>query len=194
LPFEFHENMVIWKREEGGWDGVGFLGESKHGKTPLSFAFALTLFKHDVGEIRIFDDCFKIEHERIQQCRSWGNRDQLAESYFSELSKAMVASKRSIAEVEPGDHTYMVHDVAMCLLLFADGGGSFKKQRCGRGEFIEKLMPSNPFCWNYPKPGKDILQQRLKENWTYFIVKRPVKTTKELIDTIANDVFEDTKH
>jgi len=191
LPFEFHENMVIWKREEGGWDGLGFLGEGKHGKTPLSFSFALSLFRKGVTEIRVFDDCFRLEHGRIEQCRAWGDRDQLAEAYYKELSKTMNDSKHSVVEVEPGDHTYILHDVVMYLLLFNDTDDGPKRQRCGRQEFVEKLMPTNPFCWNYPKPGKDILLQRLKENWSYFIVKRPTKTTKELVDVIVHEAFED---
>ena len=193
MTFELHENMVIWRRRKGGWNGFGFLGESRHGKTPLSFAFAHILFMNDVRELKVFDDCFKIDGGRVRQCRTWGNRDQLGESYYSKLAEAMSASGHSISEVEPGDHTHLLGNVAAYLLLFVDGGNSLKKQRCGRAEFVEKLMPSNPFTWDYPIPGKDIALQRFKENWTYFIIQRQTKTTGELIDTLANEAFEDSK-
>lgn len=193
MTFEFHENMVIWRRKKEAWDGFGFLGESRHGKTPLSFAFAHLLIMSGVREIRVFDDCFKIEGGRIRQCRTCGNRDPLGESYYSELAEAMTATGHSISEIEPSDHTHTLGNVAAYLLLFVDGGNSLKKQRCSRSEFVEKLMPSNPFTWDYPKPGKDVVLQRFKENWTYFIIQRQRKTTKELIDTLANDAFEDSK-
>jgi len=193
MTFEFHENMVIWRRKKEAWDGFGFLGESKHGKTPLSFALAHILFISGVREIVVFDDCFKIESGRIRQCRTWGNRDPLCESYYSELDEAMSAAGHSISEIEPGDHTYTLGNVAVYLLLFIDGVNAFKKRRCSRIEFVEKLMPANPFTWDYPKPGKDVVLQRFKENWRYFILQRQRKTTKELIGTIANDAFEDCK-
>jgi len=193
LTFEFHENMVIWhRRRNEPWNGFGFFGESKHGKTPLSFAFAHTLFVNGIQDLKLFDDCFKIEGGRIWQCRTWGKRDQLGESYYSELAEAMNASGLSISEVEPGDHTHLLGNVAVYLLFF-DGGNSLHKQRCSRAEFVEKLMPSNPFTWDYPKPGRNIVLQRFKENWTYFIIKRQTKTTRDLISTLANEAFEDSK-
>ena len=192
MTFEFHENMVIWRRKKEAWDGFGFLGESKHGKTPLSFALAHLLFMSGVREIKMFDDCFKIEGERIRQCRTWGNRDPLGEGYYSELAEAMTATGHSMSEIEPGDHTYTLGKVAAYLLLF-DGANALKKQRCSRMEFVEKLMPSNPFTWDYPKPGKDVVLQRFKEDWMYFLIQRQRKTTKELIDRLANEAFEDSK-
>ena len=194
MTFEFHENMVIWRRKNEAWNGIGFFGESRHGKTPLSFAFAHLLFTSGVREIIVFDDCFKIEGGRIQQCRTWGNRDrEFGESYYSELADAMIATGHSISEIEPGDHTYTLGKVAAYLLLFVDAVNALKKQRCSRMEFVEKLMPSNPFTWDYPKPGKDVVLQRFKENWMYFVIQRQRKTTKELIDTLANEAFEDSK-
>ena len=193
MTFEFHENMVIWRRKKEAWDGFGFLGESRHGKTPLSFALAHLLFVSGVREIIVFDDCFKIEGGRIRQCRTWANRDPLGESYYAALTEAMSVTGRSINEIEPGDHTYTLGNVAAYLLLFVDGVNALKKQRCSRMEFVEKLMPSDPFSWDYPKPGKDVVLQRFKENWTYFIIQRQRRTTKELIDTLANEVFEDSK-
>lgn len=193
MTFEFHENMVIWRRKKEAWDGFGFFGESKHGKTPLSFALAHLLLISGVSEIIIFDDCFKIEGGRIRQCRTWGNRDPLCESYYSELAKTMTTTGHSMSEIEPGDHTYKLGNVAAYLLIFIDGANALKKQRCSRREFVEKLMPSNPFTWDYPKPGKDAILQRFKENWRYFIIQRQRKTTKELIDTLANEAFEDSK-
>jgi len=193
VTFEFHENMVIWRRKKEAWDGFGLLGESKHGKTPLSFALAHLLFMSGVREIKVFDDCFKIEVGRIRQCRTWGNRDPLCESYYSELAEAMIATGHSISEMEPGDHTYTLGNVAAYLLLFVDSANALKKQRCNRMEFVEKLMPSNPFAWDYPKPGKDAVLQRFKENWRYFTIQRQRKTTKELIDTLAHEAFEDSK-
>ena len=193
MTFEFHENMIIWRRKKEAWDGVGFLGESKHGKTPLSFALAHRLFISGVREIKMFDDCFKIEGERIRQCRTWGNRDTLGEGYYSQLAEAMTAAGHSMSEIEPGDHTYTLGKVAAYLLLFVDGANAFRKQRCSRMEFVEKLMPSNPFTWDYPKPGKDVVLQRFKEDWMYFLIQRQRKTTKELIDILANESFEDSK-
>ena len=184
--------MVIWRRRKGAWNGFGFLGESRCGKTPLSFALAHTLFVNGIRELRVFDDCFKIEGGRIRQCRTWGKRDQLGESHYSELAEAMSASGLSISEVDPGDHTYLLGNVAV-YILFVDGGNSLHKQRCSRAEFVAKLMPSNPFTWDYPKPGRDIVLQRFKENWTYFIIHRQTKATRELISTLANEAFEDSK-
>jgi len=184
--------MVIWRRRNGAWNGFGFLGESRHGKTPLSLAFAHILVVNGIRELKVFDDCFKIEGGRIRQCRTWGKRDQLSESYYSELSKAMSASGLSISEVEPGEHTHLLGNVAV-YLIFVDGGNSFHKRRCSREDFVEKLMPSNPFAWDYPKPGRDIVLQRFKENWTYFIIERQTKTTRELIGILANEAFDDSK-
>jgi len=181
--------MVIWKKE-GSWNGFGFLGESRHGKTPLSLAFAQLLFKSGFEEIRVFDDCFKLERERIHQCREWGARGQLADAYYSELTKAMSTSHHKIIELEPGDHTYQLHDVAMCLLTSSD---AIKMERCGREVFVDKLMPSNPFAWDYPKPGRNLVLQRFKESWRYFIMRRPAKTTKDVVDAMANEAFEESK-
>ena len=81
----------------------------------------------------------------------------------------------------------------MCLLLIANTDNALKKERCNREEFVEKLMPSNPFAWDYPKPGKNVVLQRFKENWRYFIIHTQGKTTKELIDAVANDAFDESK-
>jgi len=185
--------MVIWKKGETAWNGFGFLGESKHGKTPLSFAFARILFLSDKPEIKILDDCFTIEKGRTRQCRIWGSRDHLGQGYYTELAEALKGSGRSITEVEPGHNSYPLGKVAMYLLLFAEGTAPFKKQRCHRQEFVEKLMSSNPFTWNYPKPGKDIVLQRFKDSWSYFIVHRKKETTKELIDLLAHEAIADSK-
>ncbi|HUK27615.1 MAG TPA: hypothetical protein VLV31_04260 [Candidatus Acidoferrales bacterium] len=192
MPFEFHENMVIWKKE-ASWDGFGFLGESRHGKTSLSFAFASLLFKSGVEQIRVLDDCFKLERERVRQCREWGSRGQLGELYYSELAKALATSGRSIKEIEPGDHTYQLHNVGLCLLLTANTDSTPRMDRCGREEFVDKLMPSNPFVWDYPKPGKNVVLQRLKENWRYFTLRTQAKVNKELIDLMAREVYEESQ-
>ena len=193
MAYEFHENMVIWKKQEAAWNGFGFLGESRHGKTPLSFAFARLLFLKNKPEIKIFDDCFTVEEGRIRQCRSWGNRDNLGQACYNELAEAMRVSDRSISEVTPGRDTYPLSRVAMYLLLFADGAVPFKKQRCHRQEFVETLMSSNPFTWNFPKPGKDVVLQRFKDTWSYFIIRRKKETTKELIDLLAQEANADAK-
>jgi len=127
LSYEFHENMVIWKKGEAAWNGFGFLGESKHGKTPLSFAFARILFLSDKPEIKILDDCFTIEDGRTRQCRIWGSRDHLGQAYYTELAEALKVSGRSITEVEPGHDSYPLGKVAMYLLLFAEGTAPLKK-------------------------------------------------------------------
>lgn len=194
MTFEFHENMVIWRWKNEAWNGVGFFGESRRGKTPVSFALAHLLFVSSVPQIVIFDDCFKIEGGRISQCRAWGTRDQFGEDYYSELADSMAARGNSIKDIEPGDHTFTLGKVAAYLLFLTDGAQTVKKERCSRMEFVEKLMPSNPFTWDYPKPGKDVLLQRFKENWMYFIIQRQRKTTKELLDTLAKEIFEDSKN
>ena len=191
MPFEFHENMVIWKSGTA-WDGFGFLGESNHGKTPLSFAFAHLLIKNGATEVRVFDDCLKLDRERVRQCREWGRRGQLAETYYSELTKTMATSGHSISDLAPGDHTYQLHNAAMCLLLTGGSGAASKLERCSREIFVEKLMPSNPFAWDYPKPGKNVVLQRFRETWRYFI-SRQAKASRELIDAVAQEAFEESK-
>ena len=193
MTFEFHENMVIWRLRDGAWNGFGFFGESRRGKTPLSFAFARILFMNGVRELRVLDDCFKIEGERIRQCRVWGKRDPLGENYYSQLAESMSASGHSVSDVEPGGHTYALSKVAVYLLLHGDRENSFAKRRCSRADFADTLMPSNPFTWDYPKPGKEIVLQRFKENWAYFVVETQKKTSIELIDALANEAFEDSK-
>lgn len=193
MAYEFHENMVIWRKGDT-WNGFGFFGESRHGKTPLSFAFARVLFMNGIRELKVFDDCFEIEDSTIRQCRVWGRREKLGESYYTELAEVMKMSSRSIRELEPKNHSYLLGNVASYLLQLADGTTSFKKQRCSREEFVEKLMPSNPFTWNYPKPGKDIVFQRFKNSWTYFIIQRQRETNRELIDALTNEAFEDAEH
>lgn len=192
MPHEFHENMVIWKNSESGWNGIGFFGQSKHGKTPLSFAFAHALFTNGMSEIRLFDDCFKIENGGIRQCRIWGRRDQLGDFYYARLSQAMDESGHMINELEPGDHSYLLGNVAVYLLV-ADSAVPFRKQRCSREEFVEALMPTNPFTWDDPKPGKDVVFQRFKSSWAYYIIHRQNKTTQELIESLTEEAFEDTK-
>jgi len=193
MTFEFHENMVLWRPEREAWKGFGFFGQSRHGKTPLSFAFARLLFMNGVRELKILDDCFKIESGRIRQCRVWGKRGQLSESYYSQLAELMSASGNSVREVEPGEHTYALGNVAAYLLLSAGREDSFKKRRCSRAEFVDMLMPSDPFTWDYPKPGKEIVLQRFRENWTYFVIQTQTKISKEFVDALANEAFEDGK-
>lgn len=196
MAYEFHENLVIWKDQEDTehtWNGFGFLGESRHGKTPLSFAFAYRLFENDKPEMKILDDCFTLEDGRVRQCRSWGNRDHLAQGYYTELAEAMKASSRSITEVEPKHASYPLGHVTAYLLLLADGSVRFKKERCHRQEFVEKLMSTNPFTWDYPKPGKEVVLQRFQERWKYFTVLRQKETTGELIDLLANEAFADSR-
>ena len=166
--------------------------ESKHGKTPLGFAFARILFLSARPESKIFDDCFTMENGRIRQCRVWGRQDHLGEAYYMELAEAMRISGRSITEVKPGHDSYPLGKVAMYLLLFADGTTLFWKQRCHRQDFVEKLMPSNPFTWNDPKPGKESVLHRFKNAWSYFIIHRK-KETKELIDLLPHEAFTDSK-
>jgi len=185
---------VIWKKPEKterSWNGFGFFGESRHGKTPLSFAFARTLFMNEKPEMKILDDCFTVENGRVRQCRVWGNRNHLAQEYYNELIKAMKSSGRSISEIEPEHASYPLIHVVAYLLLIADGPTPYRKERCHRHEFVEKLMSTNPFAWNYPKPGKDAVLQRFQDNWNYFILHRQRETTKELIDLLANEAFAD---
>jgi len=194
LPFEFHENMVVWKRPEKterSWNGFGFFGESKHGKTPLSFAFARTLFLSERPELKILDDCFTVENGRVRQCRVWGNRDRLAQEYYTELGEVMRRSGRSINEIEPENASYHLSQVVAYLLLIADGAVPYRKERCHRQIFVEKLMSTNPFAWNYPKPGKDVVLQRFQENWNYYVIYRQRETSKELIDLLVNEAFAD---
>jgi hypothetical protein len=185
--------MVIWRNGETAWSGFGSFGESNHGKTPLSFAFARTLFLIDKPQIKIFDDCFTIEDGRIRQCRIWGNRERLGEAFYTELAEAMRGSGRSVTEVKPGRDGYPLGKVAVYLLLFADNVTTFEKQRCSRQEFVENLMSTNPFTWNYPKPGKEIVLQRFRESWSYFIIHRKRETTKEFFDLLANEAIADSK-
>jgi len=99
---------VIWKKPEKterSWNGFGFFGETRHGKTPLSFAFARSLFSNEKPEMKILDDCFTVENGRVRQCRVWGNRNHLAQEYYNELVEAMKSSGRSISEIEPEEHT-----------------------------------------------------------------------------------------
>jgi len=185
--------MTIWRLKKGVWNGFGFCGESRHGKTPLSFAFARILFVNGVRELRVMDDCFKIEGDRIRQCRTWGKRGQLGESYYAQLAELMAASKHSVSEVEPADHSYVLGNVAVYLLISGHQENAFKKNRCSRTEFVDALMPSDPFTWDYPKPGKDIVLQRFKPNWMYFIVHTQPRTSREFIDALANEAFQDSK-
>lgn len=195
MAHEFHENIVIWKNEkntEHTWNGFGFFGESRHGKTPLSFAFANILFQNQKPEMKIFDDCFTLEDGRVRQCRIWGNRDQLAQDYYTELAEAMRASSRSITEVEPKHVSYLLGHFTAYLLLLANGSVRFEKERCHRQEFVEKLNSTNPFTWDYPKPGKDFVLQRFQERWKYFIVHRQKETTRDLIDLLADEAIADS--
>jgi len=192
MPHEFHENMVIWKDREGAWNGIGFFGQSRHGKTPLSLALAYTLFTNGMREMKLFDDCFKIEDGRIRQCRDWGTRDQLGETYYGKLAESMKQSGHSINELKAEDHSYLLSNVAAYLLI-ADSPVPFRKRRCSREEFVEALIPTNPFTWDEPKPGKDALFQRLKNSWIYYIISRQKKTTNELIELITKETLEDTR-
>ena len=191
LSYQFHENMVIWKKADS-WNGVGFFGESRHGKTPLSFAVAHLLFTEGIPEVRIFDDCFTIEGGRVSQCKSWGAPDHLGQAYLTGLTRSLKDAGKSLKEVEPGKESYPLGKLAMYLLFFSDSVRSEKK-RCHRQEFVEMLMPTNPFTWSYPKPGKDVVLKRFKENWSYFIVRRQKETTRELIDYLAKEAITDTK-
>ena len=191
MAYKFHENMVIWKKAEV-WNGFGFFGESRQGKTPLSFAFARLLFLNGNTEIKILDDCFTIEDGRISQCKNWGTPNHLGQSYYSLLTEAMKGAHRSVAEIEPGKVSYPLGKV-VAYLLFAGGTEPFKKERCHRQEFVEKLMSSNPFTWDYPKPGKEVVLQRFKDAWSYFIIHRQKETTRELIDLLANQAIADSK-
>jgi hypothetical protein len=192
MVHEFHENMVIWRNDRSAWDGVGFFGQSRHGKTPLSLAFANVLLTNGVREIKLFDDCFKIEDGRIRQCRVWGRREQLGEMYYRRLVNTMQESGRSIGELEPGDHTYLLRNI-VAYLLISNSAIPFRKQRCSREEFVETLMPTNPFTWDEPKPGKDAVLQRFKSSWAYYIIHRQNKTTQELLESLTKEANEDTK-
>lgn len=192
LAYEFHENMVIWKKAEV-WNGVGFFGESRHGKTPLSFAIARLLFLGGIAEIKIFDDCFTIEDGRIRQCKIWGTPDHLGQVYYADLTDTMKGAGRSVKEVEPGRVSYPLGKIAMYLLFFADITTQVEKKRCHRQEFVDKLMSTNPFAWSYPKPGKDVVLKRFKDNWSYFIIRRQKETTRELIDRLASEAIADSK-
>jgi hypothetical protein len=192
LPSEFHENMVIWKKGEA-WNDFGFLGESKHGKSPLSFAFACMLFLSSSPEIKIFDDCFTLENGRIRQCRNWGSLDTLGQGYYYELAAAMKASGRSIAEVMSGRGSYLLQNVTLYLLMYGDDTVSFRKVRCHRQEFVEYLMATNPFTWAEPKPGKSVVLERFNDAWSYFIIRRTKKRSKELIDSVTQEAITDSK-
>lgn len=61
----FHENMVIWNKNDT-CNGFGFFGQSNHGKTPLSFAFARKFIEEEtVKMIKLFDDSFKLEKDHV---------------------------------------------------------------------------------------------------------------------------------
>jgi hypothetical protein len=183
--------MIIWRDGRSAWDGVGFFGQSRHGKTPLSFAFANVLFARGVREIRLFDDCFKIENGRIRQCRVWGRRERLGEMYYSKLVETMNESGHSVSELDPGEHSYLLRNVAVYLLI-SDSAIPFRKQRCSREDFVETLMPTNPFTWDEPKPGKSAALQRFKSNWLFYVVHRQNKTTQELIESLTKEAIDDT--
>lgn len=183
--------MVIWKRSDV-WNGFGFFGESRHGKTPLSLAFARILVLRG-DDVRILDDCFTIEGGQIRQCRSWGRRNHLGEHYYTLLSETLKNTRRSIASIDPGTVGYPLGRTVAYLLQLVTGIENFKKVRCHRQEFVDKLMVTNPFTWTNPKPGKEIILKRFNENWSYFLIQRQKEGTTELFDSLANQALVDSK-
>ena len=110
--------MVISKREHK-WRGFGIFGESRIGKTPLGFAFARILFINGESTIKIFDDCFELEEDKIWQCRCWGSRDELGEKYYHDLVDTMQAAGKSIEEVYPKNEKFFIEDATIWLLRVA---------------------------------------------------------------------------
>jgi hypothetical protein len=193
LAYHYHENMVIWKKKEA-WNGFGFLGESGRGKTPLSFAIARLLFTNGEHAIKVIDDCFELEEGKISQCRCWGSRDQLGETYYQELLVTLNSSGHSIDEVNFGKQQFPLYQVTMFLLLISEDIALFRRVRCTHEKFVQELLKTNPFTWNEPKPGRDVVFHGFKESWEYSIVHRQKDTTQELIDALAEEALKDYKN
>jgi hypothetical protein len=189
LAFQFGENLVIWKGSDS-WNGFGFFGESRHGKTPLSFAFARLLVDSGLDEVKVFDDCFESEQGKVRQCRVWGNRNALGEEYYNELVETLRKHGRTISEIYPFHEQFEIGKMTIWLLLFCEREVLFRMEKGAYDRFLDDLMKSNPFRWNQPKPDRKIAEERLKMVWDYSLIYRNPDTTRMLIDALATKAFE----
>lgn len=168
--YNFHENMVILKRESG-WDGIGFFGQSGYNKTPLSFGLGQKLFDNGKEPFKIFDDCFNIEDNKISQCRSWGSKDLLG--YRDNL-----LSKIPKSQIHPNDESFLLDNVTIWLLVSPLSDmrldKMYKKEPCTYEEFLPKFIGSDPLTWSDdPRDVKMIIaQSRFSKSWNYFIIYR----------------------
>jgi len=189
LAFQFGANLVIWKSGDS-WNGFGFFGESKHGKTPLSFAFARRLVEGGLNEIKVLDDCFELEQGKVRQCRVWGARNALGDEYYNELVETLRKHGRTISDICPIHEQFEIGKMRIWLLLFCEREALFRIETGAYDCFLDGLMKSNPFRWNQPKPDRKIAEERLRTEWHYSLIYRNPNTTRALIDALATSAFE----
>lgn len=186
----FHANLVLLKRDDS-WNAFAFFGESRRGKTPLSFALATRLlFRNRDAEIKICDDRFEIEGG-VAYCNSkWASPDIVGARF--EFEWVVLDCKRSVSEFEPANEKLTINSAVMWLLLGRPPEGKpFQINKCLFDRFAEELKNTN--CrWGSNDRKEDLkaIRHRLDRNWQYFLIyKEPTDNntpdSRSVIDGLA---------
>ncbi len=179
----FHGNMVIWQ-DHSNWNGFGLFGQSVHGKTPLSYAFAHRIITEGLNPVgvKVIDDGYNMRGGKISCLagHTGGNPDLLG--ICDQLKIDMMRRGLDITLLQPNQYEeFPLNNVTIWLLLFtheADAsplnGERYKKVSCAYESFIPALMKTNPlWAEGLTEINKENMVRRgLKPSWTYFKITR----------------------
>jgi len=186
----FHANLVLLKKN-ASWNAFAFFGESRHGKTPLSFALATRLlFRNREAEIKICDDRFEVDGS-IAYCNAkWASPDLVGARFDFEW--VVLDCKRSLTEFEPANEALKIHSAVMWLLLGdPPEGKAFQITKCLFDGFAEKLKDTHCRCGSSDREEDlNTIHQRLDRNWQCAVInkERTDNSTPEsrgVIDALA---------
>jgi len=166
----FHANLVLLKRNTF-WNAFAFFGESRHGKTPLSFALATRLLLRDgEAEIKICDDRFEID-ERVAYCNAeWASPDLIG--VRADFEWVVLDCKRSLTEFEPANEKLRINSAVIWLLLGdSPEGRPFQITKCPFDRFVEELKKTNcRLGSNNHEADLNAICKRLYPNCQYFLI------------------------
>ncbi len=177
----FHQNMVLCKRNEGAtyWDAFGFLGAGWTGKSSTSFILARLLVEKDGfivkkgTSLKVIDDNFRLENGVVSS-NDWGGDKS---GKCCEFVECLEKHGHSHQEARPNDQEFKLGSFIGWLMV-SDDVPTYVIEKSNRDEFMNKLLRLNP-CHrpsqdeiNANPELREQIRNRFNPSWEYSITRR----------------------
>ncbi|MGO9643686.1 MAG: hypothetical protein ACLPY5_02945 [Candidatus Bathyarchaeia archaeon] len=200
----FHQNLIIWKKDGGGkfWNAFGFFGKGGAGKTTLTFILAKLLVEKNELMVRngtslkVIDDNFTLEN-RVVSSSDWGSDKLGKQQLFIDSLRAL---GHSDIEARPNKGEFQIATFIGWLLVCDNNVPKYTITKSTRDEFVNILLGLDP-CHSHSQAEIN-LQPRLREeirerfdvSWNYCIVRRHNTQSAEdepMLEDLALKAYED---